>query len=108
MYEALTAVRPYKDRMSPVRAYRIMLSMKGHFDLSLLRLFIQVNGVYPVGSHVLLTSGERARVVDQSHRLAFPVIELESDEHGNTDPESRLNLSTQTSENPLAVAEFVA
>src|SRR5262249_17314636 len=30
VFESLTAVRPYKPAMSPVRAYRIMMSMQGH------------------------------------------------------------------------------
>ena len=107
VYEALTAVRPYKDRMSPIRAYRIMLSMEGHFDLGLLRRFIQVNGIYPVGSHVSLNTGDRAQVVDQSHNMALPVIELETDEMGTTDPESRTDLSTQIGEKRIEVAEFI-
>ena len=40
VFEALTAVRPYKPGMSAVRAYRIMLSMKSHFDPALLLLFV--------------------------------------------------------------------
>ena len=36
IYEALTAVRPYKPPMSPTRAYRIMMSMDKHFDRVLL------------------------------------------------------------------------
>ena len=58
VYEALTAVRPYKPRMSPTRAYRIMMSMKGHFEPSLLRRFVSLNGIYPDGSRVRLSSGE--------------------------------------------------
>ena len=54
VFEALTATRPYKPRMSPTRAYRIMMDMDDHFEPSLLRRFIEVNGFYPVGSRVRL------------------------------------------------------
>jgi HD-GYP domain-containing protein (c-di-GMP phosphodiesterase class II) len=77
VFEALTAVRPYKERMSPQRAYRIMMGMKGHFDPGLLRRFIQVTGAYPVGSRVVLASGETARVERQTADVLFPVVRLE-------------------------------
>jgi hypothetical protein len=57
LFEALTAVRPYKDRMSPARAYRVMMSMHKHFDPLLLRRFIEVHGIYPSGSRVRLSTG---------------------------------------------------
>jgi len=78
VYEALTAVRPYKERMSPQRAYRIMMaSPPGQFDAGLLRRFIQVNGVYPVGTRLLLESGEHALVRRQTLDVVRPLIELE-------------------------------
>ena len=82
VYEALTAVRPYKPPMSPARAYRIMMSMNKHFDRGLLRKFISVNGLYPVGSRVRLASGEVARVVRQSEAIDSPVVEIEEDPGG--------------------------
>jgi HD-GYP domain-containing protein (c-di-GMP phosphodiesterase class II) len=77
VYEALTAVRPYKARMSPLRAYRIMMGTAGQFDAGLLRRFIRANGLYPVGGRVLLESGERALVRRQTRDVAHPVVELE-------------------------------
>ena len=77
VFEALTAVRPYKARMSPVRAYRIMMGTAGQFDEALLRHFIQVNGIYPVGARVRLGSGEIARVRRQTHDVERPVVEVE-------------------------------
>ena len=82
VYEALTAVRPYKASMSPLRAYRIMMSMEKHFDLSLLRHFIQVNGAFPNGTGVLLSTGERADVLRQGPALSTPIVELTHDRDG--------------------------
>ena len=77
VYEALTAVRPYKARMSPLRAYRIMMALPGQFDPLLLRHFIQGNGIYPVGSRVKLGTGEIARVRRQTGDVEKPVVEVE-------------------------------
>ena len=78
VYEALTAVRPYKDRMSPIRAYRIMLTMDGAFDRGLLRRFMEINGVYPVGCRVELSDGRSGRVAKQTRVLTRPQVQLES------------------------------
>jgi HD-GYP domain-containing protein (c-di-GMP phosphodiesterase class II) len=87
VFEALTAVRPYKDSMTPSRAFRIMISMGEHFDLKLLRAFIGVHGIYPHGSRVRLTSGEVARVVSQTADLRRPRVQLvESVEGEPLDP----------------------
>jgi HD-GYP domain-containing protein (c-di-GMP phosphodiesterase class II) len=75
-FEALTAVRPYKPAMSPAKAYRIMLAMAGHFDEPLLRHFIRVTGIYPVGTRVRLDTGEIARVVRQTGDLDRPGVEV--------------------------------
>ena len=77
VYEALTAARPYKPRMSPTRAYRIMMDMDDHFEPSMLRRFIEVNGFYPVGSRVKLTTGEVARVTAQTDHMARPQVVTE-------------------------------
>lgn len=83
VYEALTAARPYKRPMSPVRAYRVMMSMGEHLDRKLLRRFIENNGIFPIGQLVLLTTGERARVIAQTNRIVFPRVKLETDPHGS-------------------------
>ena len=88
VYEALTAVRPYKDSMSPQRAYRIMFSMKGHFDPVLLKHFILSSGVYPAGSWVELSDGRHAQVEEQSGILLRPILSFEDE-----DEEYRLDLS---------------
>ena len=110
VYEALTAVRPYKDRMSPLRAYRIMMSMKNHFDPALLRKFINVNGLYPVGSRVLLNSGEIARVELQSDRFDAPLVEIEVAREGEAlenEERKMVDLSAQPRGEGLQVQEIL-
>ncbi len=74
VYEALTAARPYKPPMSAVRAYRIMLSMQGHFDPRMLTRFIRHNGVHATGNYVRLSSGETAFVLEQTNELEQPRV----------------------------------
>lgn len=108
VFEALTAVRPYKDRMSAVRAYRIMMSMPDHFDAALLRRFIHVTGVYPVGTRVRLSNGEIARVQAQGELLELPVVDVEATPEGDPLPRDRrrrLDLGGEGLAAPVTVAE---
>jgi putative nucleotidyltransferase with HDIG domain len=108
VYEALTAIRPYKPAMSSVRALRIMMSMTGVFDLPLLRLFIEVTGAFPTGTFVRMTSGEVARVRDQTGQIQMPVVELLTDPDGQLlDEWSRnvVDLSRPGDKRKIQVAE---
>jgi putative nucleotidyltransferase with HDIG domain len=76
VFEALTAARPYKQPMSPIRAYRVMLAMGDKFDRRLLRRFIEVNGIYPVGQIVELSTGEVAVVRAHGKDPLKPAVAL--------------------------------
>jgi putative nucleotidyltransferase with HDIG domain len=82
VYEALTAVRPYKGAMSPTKAFRVMLDSPGAFDPALLRRFIATLGCYPVGSEVELSDRTVARVIRQTQNLLRPAVRLERAESG--------------------------
>jgi putative nucleotidyltransferase with HDIG domain len=81
IFEALTAARPYKQPMSPIRAYRVMLAMGDQLDRTLLRRFIESNGVYPVGQIVELDDGSVAVVRRQSRDPLLPQVALFDGEH---------------------------
>jgi HD-GYP domain-containing protein (c-di-GMP phosphodiesterase class II) len=83
VFEALTAVRPYKPAMSPAKAYRIMLGMPGHFDPGLLRRFMQVTGLYTAGTRVRLDDGRVGRVLRQTADLDRPVVEILEEPDGS-------------------------
>jgi len=76
IYEALTAARPYKQPTSPIRAYRVMLAMGDRLDRTLLRRFIECNGVYPVGQLVELLDGRMAVVRTPTSDLLRPVVAI--------------------------------
>ena len=104
VYEALTSVRPYKPPMSPTRAYRIMMA-EDRFDRPLLSRFIRVNGVYPDGARVRLTTGELARVNRQTGDVLRPKVVIETTPDGDPIPISdreRRNLTESDEARPVA------
>jgi len=63
IYDALTAVRVYKDGMCPSKAFKIMNTLIGfHLDGDLLKKFMLNIGLYPVGSLVQLNDGSAGLV----------------------------------------------
>lgn len=88
IFEALTAARPYKAAMPPVRAYRIMLAMGDKLDRGLLKRFIEINGIYPIGQMVELAEGAVAVVKEQTDDPLHPIVQIVRDSDGDTpDPE---------------------
>jgi HD-GYP domain-containing protein (c-di-GMP phosphodiesterase class II) len=81
MFEALTAVRPYKPCLTPQRAYEIMLEDPGAFDPAAFSALIRTLGLYPPGSRVLLDSGEEAFVLRPGPDPTRPLVQLTHDAH---------------------------
>ncbi|MBM4116650.1 HD domain-containing protein, partial [bacterium] len=82
VFEALTAVRPYKPATSPLRAYEIMLADPGAFHPGALRALIGALGLYPPGSRVALNDGSRAVVLSAGARADRPQLRLIRDRAG--------------------------
>jgi HD-GYP domain-containing protein (c-di-GMP phosphodiesterase class II) len=76
VFEALTAVRPYKPAHTPRRAYELMLSDPGEFDREMLTAFAGAIGVYPPGSRVTLSCGGLGVVVAAGRELTRPQVRL--------------------------------
>ena len=64
IYDALVTERPYKHGFSPRDAVEMIMAMTAELDLSSLKGFLGSVILYPVGSTVELSNGERARVVE--------------------------------------------
>lgn len=75
VFEALTAVRPYKPSFTPRRALAIMLEDRGAYDPTAFAAFVAAVGFYPPGSRVRLTTGEEAIVVRAGAHPARPFVE---------------------------------
>jgi HD-GYP domain-containing protein (c-di-GMP phosphodiesterase class II) len=63
-YEAMTHNRPHREGMNSHKAVRFLIgSLKGDFDSDVLKIFINKMSVYPIGSTVMLDTGEMAKVI---------------------------------------------
>lgn len=83
-FDALTAVRPYAEPLSPSSALSYLYKERGTgFHSDLVEQFIQCVGAFPVGSVVELNSGETGIVLTQNLvRRLKPRIMVVLDERG--------------------------
>jgi putative nucleotidyltransferase with HDIG domain len=99
VYDALATPRVYKKAFTPEQALGMMVKDKGsNFDLILLKVFISLLGIYPVGSLVLLNTQEMGVVYQSNPRFADrpQVILLARDEAGY--PKKEMMDLTETDE----------
>lgn len=98
VYDALTTVRSYKQKMNFSSAVDILVQGSGtQFDPAFVHLFIRRVGRYPVGTFVTLSSGETAVVVEVKESApGRPIVALLLDAEGQTLPfGSQLDLSQE-------------
>ena len=84
-FDALTAVRPYAEPLSPSSALSFLYKERGAgYHSELVEQFIQCVGAFPVGSVVELNSGERGIVITQNLvRRLKPRVMVVLDAAGN-------------------------
>ena len=63
IYDALVTERPYKKAFTPRNAVEMIMAMTGELDLQVMQSFLESVILYPVGTNVDLSNGEKARVV---------------------------------------------
>jgi HD-GYP domain-containing protein (c-di-GMP phosphodiesterase class II) len=88
-FDALTSGRVYiKEPIPPDEVLRkLMHQMSAKFDPFLLKLFVAVIGIYPVGSLVLLSNQSLAIVCKTNQaELTRPEVRVIADTGGNVDP----------------------
>lgn len=93
IYDAMASRRGGRPPLSPGQAVRQLyqLGLREHYDRALVEQLIHCLGVYPFGSLVELSTGERAVVyaVNPDERLR-PSVKLIADAQGRPYPEARL------------------
>lgn len=101
VFEALTAVRPYKGAMTPHNAFAIMLLDKGAFHPALLASFIGVVGLYPPGTVVQLSNGTNGLVISAGKNISKPKIKITKRADGTTisDPQDHYEIDLESTEN---------
>lgn len=99
IYDAVTSDRCYHKGKTPHDTLQLLyqLGSKGHVDGELVQQFVQVVGVYPVGSCVSLNTGETAIVKQLNHHDPLqPLVVLITDEAGHRrSPPVDLDLAAQ-------------
>ncbi|RNB56851.1 HD-GYP domain-containing protein [Brevibacillus gelatini] len=85
IYDSLTSPRPWRKRYMPQDAVEYLLGSGGHlFELHLVNAFIKHIAIFPIGSSVVLNTGETGVVSrvdpDYTHR---PTIRILKDGRGN-------------------------
>jgi HD-GYP domain-containing protein (c-di-GMP phosphodiesterase class II) len=86
IYDAVTSDRCYHKGKTPHDTLQFLyqLGTQGHVDGMLVQQFVQVVGVYPVGSCVSLSTGEMAIVKQFNHQAPIqPLVVLVTDETGH-------------------------
>lgn len=83
-YDALTTLRVYQQPHNPVEAIKVMSNFSGrHFNPDTLKVFVNMIGVYPVGTMVRLSTNEIGVVTKINSSLPeSPVVKIIYDRHG--------------------------
>ncbi|MBN2361650.1 MAG: hypothetical protein JXR83_19510 [Deltaproteobacteria bacterium] len=79
-YDALTTNRPWREAFSPDEALKILAHGAGSkFDPTLVRIFVNLLGLYPIGTAVILSNGEVGMVyhtTDDPKRFDRPFVRV--------------------------------
>ncbi len=71
VYEALTSKRVYRRAVDPNEAYEYIISQSNsHFDPQILEIFQRHIAVYPSGTGIILSNGQRGNVLKQNSAFA--------------------------------------
>lgn len=80
IYDALVTERPYKKGFSPRDAVEMIMAMTQELDIDVMKSFLGSVILYPVDSVVMLSNGEKAKVVSNNpnYILRPTVVGVES------------------------------
>ncbi len=96
VYDSMTSGRVYaRTPLTPDEALRRMLQQQGKsFDAVLLKVFINMLGIYPVGSVVILDTGEIGVVMEANPaELSRPQVAIIADRFGKREKVETMDLT---------------
>ena len=96
VYDSMTSGRVYaRTPLTPDEALRRMLQKQGKsFDAVLLKVFINMLGIYPVGSVVILDTGEIGVVMEaKPEELSRPQVAIIADRFGKREKVETVDLT---------------
>lgn len=84
VFDAMTSARPYQGARTPDHAIRVLVKGMGNaFDPLLVKIFVDMMGLYPVGTLVRLKGGELGVVYEQAEgEAASPRVKIIRDRDG--------------------------
>lgn len=84
VYDAMTSARPYQKARTPDQAMRVLVKDMGTvFDPLLVKVFIDMMGLYPVGTLVRLVTGEMGIVYEPGESdTLWPSVKIIRDPEG--------------------------
>jgi HD-GYP domain-containing protein (c-di-GMP phosphodiesterase class II) len=71
IYDALVTERPYKKPFSARDAVEMIMSLTEELDINVMRSFLESVILYPVGTCVDLSIGEKAKVVENNPKYVL-------------------------------------
>ena len=97
VYDACISSRPYREQLTPQQALEQLFAEKEKYDPVVLNAFISVMAIYPIGSLVVLNSGQVAKVIRVSKNNPFrPEVRIYFDREGNLlEQPPRINLAEE-------------
>lgn len=97
-FDAMISYRPYARQRTVYEAIRVLYKGRNtEFDAALVDQFIELMGVYPMGTLVELSSGEVAIVIGQNHDARLlPKVSIIRDRNKNPVNEHVVNLKQLT------------
>ena len=103
VFDALSAVRPYKPGWAPHRAAAYLARHPEWYDEDLVRLFLRQVAIYPAGTLVATRRGHVAIVLRQNQgQPAEPVVLVLADRHFRPVAPTVLDLARAPEEVPLS------
>jgi hypothetical protein len=108
-FEAMVSAKSYRDPLTGYLAVKNLLADNSRrFDPDVLRVFIRVMGIYPIGSLVLLNSSAIARVVDVHPDAPLrPKLRVIIDEYGRQYANDDGDLVDLPTEKTLFIAKAI-
>ncbi len=96
-FEAMVSDKTYRTALVAHDAVKALLQDKDtRFDPTVLKAFINCIGVYPVGSHVLLSDSSVAKIVEPNQAAPFfPSVIIRSSKNPALTPDTIIDLSEQ-------------
>lgn len=99
-YEEMTHIRPNKERVIPYDAVSFLIKQASQqiLDQSLVKLFVDIISIFPVGSYVKLTTGEIGKVVGINRSMPLrPKVKIVLTHEGTAPKEEvYINLAENT------------